>query len=135
MRLQSDPRQMMNLSSDLLALSRQLRGFRFEIDDIQRALRPISELDGVKRALTEQGDALSVLLARIVNLSSGLQESAELYVRTERKNGDMLESDGLWQTAVPMNGTLFFGSGGLASRLQQVLNQEGSGSAYGTIDH
>ena len=135
MRLQSDPRQMMNLSSDLLALSRQLRGFRFEIDDIQRALLPISELDGVKRALSEQGEALSVLVARIVNLSSGLQESAELYVRAERKNGDMLESEAHWQPAVPLNGTLFFSNGELDSRLQQVLNQEESGGAYGTINH
>ena len=81
-------------SADLLRLSRTLRGLRARTEELRRRLRRQSELDGCRSQLQRQEESLSLLTARLVNLSLAMEEIAGAYAAAEERGRDRLEEEG-----------------------------------------
>lgn len=80
-------------STDLLKLSRSIRGLREETENIRRRVRCHSQLEGCRVHLREQEEALSLLTARLVTLSTALRQICDMYDRAEKKNLEHLEEE------------------------------------------
>lgn len=78
-------------SADLLSLSRTIRGLREEVESVRSGLRRHSQLDTCRAQLQKQEEALSLLTARLVNLSSSLHQISDMYNRAEQRSLDALE--------------------------------------------
>ena len=78
-------------SNSLLELSRSMRTSRNELEDVCSRLRKQTELKKCLIDLNEQKEALEVLTARLVNISSALREITDLYDRTEARNEALLD--------------------------------------------
>ena len=80
-------------SEDLLALSRTIRGLREEVEEVRRRLRRHTQLDNCRLQLQKQEEALTLLTARLVSMSSALSQISDAYNRAERRNLDGLEEE------------------------------------------
>lgn len=114
----------MELSSELLCLSRQIRSLRFSVEEIQKNLRSITELDNCKYELKKQEEDIALLTARVVNMSTGLSEVAELYKKAERRNADLFENEGAPIYDYQAAGSLYESDGLLRERLDRILYQK-----------
>lgn len=94
MRIRIDTEKANIASADLLSLSRAIRGLREEVEDVRRRLRQHSQLDTCRAELRRQEEALSILTARLVNLSTALSRISAAYNWAERKSLDRLDGGG-----------------------------------------
>lgn len=109
------------VSSELLALSRTVRQSAYEAEDAMRNLRLETEFAPCRQELQRQGEALALLTARLVSLSSALNEIASLYYRVEEQNTDRL-GDGANSFYLPVpSGTLYQSGEDTHARMEQVL--------------
>ena len=109
MKIVFQPDKAGKISADLLEVSRTLRSVGYEIGDVLRELRSVSELDACRRTLRNQEAAVTQETARLVSLSAALDEITELYGRAEQRNTERLEgSSSLYRS--PAQGTLSRGS-------------------------
>lgn len=108
------------ISSDLLTLSRTVRQSAYEVEDAARNLRLETEFAACRQELARQGEALALLTARLVNLSSALNEIASLYRRAEEQNTDRMGgANGFYLPA--LSGTLYQSGEDTRGRMEQVL--------------
>lgn len=120
MKIVFQPDKAGKISADLLDVSKILRSVGYEIGDISRELRSVSELDSCRRSLNNQEAILVQETVRLVSLSAALDEITELYGRAEQRNRDRLEgSSGLYRS--PARGTLARGGGAVRVQIAQFL--------------
>lgn len=112
-----------NMSAqNTLELSRMVRQCREETEDVLRQLRPLTELDGCCTAIVRQMEAMGLLTARVVGLSSSLREISELYTEAEERNLESLEE--VPHTAQGEDDVLVYGVDSVVHRrLQNILYQ------------
>ena len=91
MKILVQPKQLMSSGSDILALSRSIRQAGSAVEDIEKNLRPLSELDRCRHELKSQKESIERLTARLVNLSTALCEISEMYTHTEQQSEYLLE--------------------------------------------
>ena len=108
-------------SADLLALSRTIRNLREEVEDVRRQLRQHTQLDSCRAELRKQEEALSLLTARLVNLSSALRQISDAYSRAERQNVDRLEEEGAHHQAAGV--TIYEAGSYYRDKFHQILYQ------------
>ncbi|MBQ9346363.1 MAG: hypothetical protein IJT94_03355 [Oscillibacter sp.] len=119
MKIVFQPDKAGKISADLLEVSKTLRSVGYEIGDVLRELRSVSELDVCRRTLRNQEAAVTQETARLVSLSAALDEITELYGRAEQRNTDRLEgTSGLYRS--PARGTLSSG-GVFRAQIAQFL--------------
>ncbi|MBQ9493760.1 MAG: hypothetical protein IJR54_08525 [Oscillibacter sp.] len=110
------------VSVELLALSKTLRQSGFEIGDILRTLRLETELESCQRELKTQEENAYVLTARLVSLSSALNEIIHLYERTETGNAERLDgASDFYRPSV--SGTLYQNATDTSARIGRILSQ------------
>lgn len=102
-------KQLLASSSYILSLSRNVRQVRNEIDDIEKNMRGLSELDQCIYELRRQKEVIELLTGRLVNLSTNLRSITELYVRTEERNEERLEETQILHGGI-VTGNLYSGS-------------------------
>ena len=78
-------------SFDLLDLSRRIRQLRQEIEDVDRHLRLLSQMESCRVELQKQVEVLETLTARLVNLSTAADQISQAYHMAEDRNQDRLE--------------------------------------------
>ena len=78
-------RKALALSSELYALSRQMRKAGWEIGDTAQNLRLLSGMDGCERELLRQQEAAQLLTARLTSLAAALSDISELYEKAEAR--------------------------------------------------
>ena len=132
MRIAAETTKMMNLSDDLLELSRCLRSMLENVEEVRCALLPISELNEVMHSLREQNESLATLSAHAVSLSIGLREAAAIYVRAERKNEERLESEGPQPQEAIFHAISLSSQNELRRRMHTILYHKGGKEEYGT---
>lgn len=120
MHINIDPQKANSVSSELLGLSRSLRQSRIGVEDVQRQLRQMTELDECKAALRKQEEALVELTAKLVNMSSALREIAEIYRSTEEKILDTLEERPRFNQE-PGKVVIYGANDALHRQIQQIL--------------
>lgn len=109
-------------AQNALELSRAVRQCREETEDVLRQLRPLTELDGCRTAIARQMEAMGLLTARVVGLSSSLREISELYTVAEERNLESLEE--VPYTARGEDEALIYGvDSAVHRRLQSILYQ------------
>ena len=91
MQIHFDKNRILAASDSLLGLSRSMRTSRNELEDVCLRLRSQTELKKCLIDLNKQKEAMEVLTARLVNISSALREITDLYDRTEARNEALLE--------------------------------------------
>lgn len=109
MEIKTDRQKLLRESDELIDISRELRGRCAQIEDVKARLGGYSQLDGCKRELIKQCEAVTVLAARLALLSTALQDIANIYGRTEQKNMELLEGyispfvdrSQVWVSAIP----------------------------------
>ncbi|MBQ9349097.1 MAG: hypothetical protein IJT94_17450 [Oscillibacter sp.] len=120
MKIVFQPDKTGKISAELLEVSRTLRSVGYEIGDVLRELRSVSELDACRRSLRNQESAVVQETARLVSLSAALDEIAELYGRAEQRNADRLEgSSGLYRSSA--GGALARGGSVVRTQMAQFL--------------
>lgn len=91
MHIKISPEKANRISAELLSLSRSLRQSRAGVENVQHQLRQLTELNECKAALRRQEDSIAELTARLVNMSTALQEIADTYQNTEEQIQNVLE--------------------------------------------
>lgn len=110
------------VSAELLTLSKTVRQSGLEIEDILRALRMESEFESCKHDLKHHEESAYLLTARLVSLSTALNEIAQLYERVESANEERLEgASGFYRPSAP--GTLYQTGNDTHARMERILSQ------------
>ena len=91
MKILVQTKQLLSSSSDILSLSRNIRQAGNVVDDIEKNLRQLSELDRCRHELRGQKESIELLTARLVNLSTALCEISKMYNHTEQESEYLLE--------------------------------------------
>lgn len=91
MRIRIDTGKTNGASSALLSISKSTRRLKAEVEDVRHQLRQLSQLDGCRAELAKQEEALTILTARLVNMSTALSQISDTYGLTENRNSDHLE--------------------------------------------
>lgn len=91
MEIKTNKQKLLRESDELMDISRDLRGCFAQVEDVKNRLGGYAQLDGCKRALLIQGEAIAALAVRLTLLSMALQDIANIYSRTEQKNIEVLE--------------------------------------------
>ena len=113
---------MFQAGEELLGLSRKMRLSRERIEDAYRELTSLSELNECRRAIAQQEESVSFLIAGLVNLSAAIMEIAELYGRAEDRNITRMEDfSGLYATL--QGGALYMSGGAVRQRIERILRQ------------
>ena len=106
MKIRIQPQKTRAVSQELLDLSKKLRRYRFEIDEVRRNLRHHSDLEPCRRELLRQVEMAELETARVVKLAAALAEISKYCEQTEERNGDEMEGvkargrSGWFQTGV-----------------------------------
>ena len=117
---QRDP--IRQVSAELLVLSKTVRQSGYEIEDVLRALRMETEFESCKHDLKHEEESAYLLTARLVSLSTTLNEIAQIYERVEDANEERLEGlSGFYRP--PVTGTLYRSGNDTHSRMERILNQ------------
>lgn len=117
---QRDP--IRQVSAELLTLSKTVRQSGYEIEDILRALRMETEFESCKHDLKHHEESAYLLTARLVSLSTALNEIAQIYERTEDANAERLEGvSGFYRPSV--SGTLYRSGDDTHLRMERILRQ------------
>ena len=90
MKIRIQPQKTRAVSQELLDLSKKLRRYRFEIDEVRRNLRHHSDLEPCRRELLRQVEMAELETAR-VKLAAALAEISKYCEQTEERNGDEME--------------------------------------------
>lgn len=120
MKLQFDRYRIIAASDSILRLSRNVRTSRYELEEVRRQLRKQTELKKCLIELNRQQEAMEMLTARLVSLSTALREVTDLYDRTETRNEELLEgqkNETGW-TEEPKYGII---NGRISNRINQIL--------------
>ena len=88
MKIRIQPQKTRAVSQELLDLSKKLRRYRFEIDEVRRNLRHHSDLEPCRRELLRQVEMAELETARVVKLVAALAEISKYCEQTEERNGD-----------------------------------------------
>lgn len=78
-------------SRRMLELSRTMRQCLGEVEDVRRQLQQLNGLGECRSALMKQEEGVTLLAARLVGLSSSLEEIAGIYSAAEDRNMYALE--------------------------------------------
>ena len=117
---QRDP--IRQVSAELLTLSKMVRQSGYEIEDVLRALRMETEFESCKHDLKHQEESAYLLTARLVSLSTTLNEIAQVYERVETASAERLEGvSGFYRPSA--NGTLDRSGDDTHSRMERILRQ------------
>lgn len=117
---QRDP--IRQVSAELLTLSKMVRQSGYEIEDVLRALRMETEFESCKHDLKHQEESAYLLTARLVSLSTALNEIAQVYERVETASAERLEGvSGFYRPSA--TGTLYRSGDDTHSRMERILHQ------------
>ena len=117
---QRDP--IRQVSAELLTLSKTVRQAGYELEDILRALRMETEFESCKHDLKHQEESAYLLTARLVSLSTALNEITQIYDRIETANAERLEGvSGFYRPSA--SGTLYRSGDDTHTRMERILSQ------------
>lgn len=108
-------------ASELLRLSRTIRHYKNETETAERLLRQMSEMEECCAALRKQKEALELITARLVHMSTALEEITTAYSTAEEKNLSRLEERS-FSLRLPGNVTVY-NTGTLRYKINQILHQ------------
>lgn len=112
---------MLSSSQELLRLSRYVRQAGDEINDVERRLCDLSDLDFCRAALRQQQASLELLTGQIVHMASALYEITAAYIRTEQKNDFYLDDIPIPQGDV-LQGKFFRGEV-ISQKIEKILKK------------
>lgn len=91
MRIEVNTGRTRKSGEDLVAVSKVSVNLGWEINNVCRQLRQISQMEECRKALNDQQEALNVIAARLAKMGDGLVRISETYNLTEIRNSDRLE--------------------------------------------
>lgn len=84
--------QKVNMGSQkMLELSRTVRKYQKEAEDVRCQLQQLTEMEACRSAIFRAEESLALIAGRTVYLSSALEEVSGLYSSAERRNADALK--------------------------------------------
>ncbi|MBQ9616848.1 MAG: hypothetical protein IJR48_00655 [Oscillibacter sp.] len=122
MQIMFERERVRQVSAELLTLSKTLRQAGAELTDIRQALRTETEFDACRRNLKHREEDAALLTARLVSLSTALNEISQLYTRAENGNAELL--DGVsGRYLPPASATLYLNGADTHLRMERILQQ------------
>ena len=104
---------------ELAAVSRASVSIGWELDSVCRQLRQLSQMEGCRKALNDQREALDLIAARLAKMGDGLARISEAYHLTEMRNSDRLEEIAPVQTV--KNTTIYSVQQEFKGRIDRIL--------------
>lgn len=122
MEIKFEQEKLIKAQSDLLHLSRKTRQISFELEEVKRELRQLSELDACKAELRKKAEETELITAQLVNMSLVLEEITELYAGVEARNADRIDGEPALNRS-SSGGTLRSGDGAMLSMLEEIFHR------------